>query len=226
MTWSRIIAFLRGQGGSVLIELLINFVAPLLIYDHLQAQWGEVKALLASSAPPILWSLIEFARHRRVDAISVLVIGGIVLSLLSYLGGASVRVLQLRERMITALIGLVFIGSALIGRPLIYLLAHASLKRQGAAQAAQFEARRDDRRFKRVMGVMTLVWGFGLVADAALSAALAFRLSVHDYLIASPLLGYAVIGGLALWTFLYVRHLQHRGRARRAAEAATQGDAQ
>ena len=85
MTWSRIIAFLRGQGGSVLIELLINFVAPLLIYDHLQAQWGEVKALLASSAPPILWSLIEFARHRRVDAISVLVIGGIVLSLLSYL---------------------------------------------------------------------------------------------------------------------------------------------
>ena len=209
----------------MLIELLINFGPPLLIYDHLQAQWGEVKALLASSAPPILWSLIEFARHRRVDAISVLVIGGIVLSLLSYLGGASVRVLQLRERMITALIGLVFIGSALVGRPLIYLLALASLKRQGSAQAAQFEARRDDRPFKRVMGVMTLVWGVGLVADAALSAALAFRLSVHDYLIVSPLLGYGVMGGLALWTFLYVRHLRRRGDARRAAEAAAQGDA-
>ena len=223
MNGSRIIGFLRGQGGALLVELAVNFVAPILVYDHFKPQLGEVNALLASSAPPILWSLIEFARHRRVDAISVMVIGGIVLSLLAYLGGGSVHVLQLRERMITALIGAAFLISAAIGRPVIYLLAHASLKRQGSAQAEAFEARREDKGFKRVMTIMTLVWGAGLLVDAGLSAALAFRLSVHDYLIASPIVGYAVMGCLALWTFLYVRALKKRGDARRAAEAAARG---
>jgi hypothetical protein len=30
---------------------------------------GDVHALIASSGPPIAWSLVEFARQRRVDAI-------------------------------------------------------------------------------------------------------------------------------------------------------------
>ena len=43
-------------------------------------------------------------------------------------------------------------------------------------------------------------------------------LSVHDYLIAGPILGYGTSGGLALWSFLYVRERRRRGAARRAAE--------
>jgi hypothetical protein len=67
------------------------------------------------------------------------------------------------------------------------------------------------------MTIMTLVWGFGLVLEAIASAVLVFSLSVHDYLVVSPILGYAATGGLSLWTFLYVRRQKRR---RAAAEAA------
>jgi hypothetical protein len=175
---------------------------------------------MASSAPPIIWSLVEFARRRRIDALSLLVLSGIALSLLAYLGGGSVRFLQLREKLVTALIGLLFLGSAAIGRPLIYFLARATLQRRSSSELAEFEARKDNVYFRRTMTLMTLVWGTGLVADAALGAALVTVLSVREYLIVGPVVGYGVIGVLGLWSFLYARRQRRKGDARRAAEAA------
>ena len=118
-----------------------------------------MKALIASSAPPTLWSLVQFARHRRVDALSVLVLGGIVLSLLAMLGGGGAQFLLLREKLVTGAIGLLFLGSALIGKPLIYQLARASMRRKSEDEAQQFEALQIHAGFRRTMMVMTLVGG-------------------------------------------------------------------
>jgi hypothetical protein len=211
--------FLRERGAGVALEALFNFILPLVVYDMSRHGLGDVGALLASSIPPIAWSLFLLARDRRIDAVSILVLAGIALSLLAFLGGGSIRFLQLRERMITALIGLVFLGSAAIGKPLIYQLARAGMMRRAPSELKEFEALRDNVHFRRAMTIMTLAWGFGLVGEAAVSVALVFNLSVHDYLIAGPLLGYGTTGGLGLWTFLYARAGRRRGEARRAAEA-------
>jgi hypothetical protein len=173
--------------------------------------------LLASSAPPILWSLVEFARHRRLDALSVLVVSGIALSLLAMLGGGGARFLQLREKLVTGVIGLVFVGSALIGKPLIYELAHATMRRKSDGEAQQFAALQVHAGFRRTMTVMTLVWGFGLLADVAVAVVLVFVLSIREYLIVNPILGYGTMGALSLWSFLYGRRAKRRGEARRAA---------
>ena len=130
-----IAAWLRENGGRAFVEALVNFILPLAIYNYAEAPLGEVRALLASSAPPILWSLAEFARHRRVDALSLLVVSGIVLSLLAMIGGGGVQFLQLREKLVTGVIGLVFLGSALIGKPLIYQLARATMRRKSEDEA-------------------------------------------------------------------------------------------
>jgi hypothetical protein len=216
------LAELRRRVLPVAVELVVNVLLPLVVYDQTVARLGEVGALLASSAPPILWSLVEFARHRRIDAISLMVLLGIGLSLLMYLGGGSARLLQLREKLVTAIIGLVFLVSALIGRPLIYELVRANLRRDPKQHdvLADFEARAEDHRFRRVMRDLSLIWGGGLVLDAGVAASLVLRLSVHDYLIVGPLVGYGFIGLLTLLTFLYARRAQARGRARRAREAA------
>ena len=100
--------FLRENGLRIGTELLINLILPYVIYALAKPSLGEVKGLIASSAPPILWSLAEFARHRRVDFISVFVLAGIALSLLAMAGGGSVKFLQLRERLVTVIIGLAF----------------------------------------------------------------------------------------------------------------------
>jgi hypothetical protein len=213
-------AWVRANGAAIAVEGLINFIAPVAIYDLCKRPLGDVGALIASSGPPILWSLIEFARKRRVDAVSILVLAGIALSLVAFIGGGGARFLQLREKLVTVLIGLAFLGSAAIGRPLIYYLARATLKRRNAAELADFEAMKDNVYFRRTMTVMTVVWGAGLLADAAVAVGLIFTLSIHDYLLAGPAVGYATIGILTLWTFWYVRRQKAKGEARRRREAA------
>jgi intracellular septation protein A len=215
-----IATYLRQNGVQFLLEALVNFILPYFIYSYGEAPLGQVHALIASSAPPIIWSLIEFARHRRIDAVSVLVIAGIALSLLATLGGGGVKFLQLREKLVTGIIGLVFLGSAMIGKPLIYELARASMRRKSESEAQAFEALQVHAAFRRTMMVMTWVWGLGLLADVAVAVVLVFTLSVRQYLIVNPILGYATTGSLALWSFFYVRRAKRRGAERRAAEAA------
>ncbi|MHB1958618.1 MAG: VC0807 family protein [Acidobacteriaceae bacterium] len=203
--------------GTISIEILVNFVLPYLIYAKVEDAIGQAHALMAASLPPILWSVVEFARKRRVDAVSVLVIAGIVLSLLAFLGGGSVRFLQLRENLVTGLVGLVFLASAAIGRPLIYQLARAGKLRESKSEAEKFERLRDYPSFRRGMALMTLVWGFGLFAQTAVACLLVFHMTIRHYLIVSPILGYGTMGLLALWTFLYVRRMKRRGEAARLA---------
>lgn len=204
--------------GSIVIELLVNFVLPYVIYARAEAAIGQVHALLAASLPPILWSVIEFARKRRIDAVSMMVLAGIVLSLLAFFGGGSARFLQLRENLVTGLIGLAFLGSAAIGHPLIYQLALAGKSRTSPAEAERFQALRGKQRFRRAMTVMTLIWGLGLVAQTVVACLLVFRISIRHYLIVSPILGYGTMGGLALWNFWYVKRMKKRGAAAAAAD--------
>jgi hypothetical protein len=217
--FGKILAYFRENGWTAALEILINFVLPYTIYVVAQKSLGDMKALMASSAPPILWSIAEFARRRRVDALSLLVLLGIGLSLLAFLGGGGVRFLQLREKLVTVIIAFVFLGSAAIGRPLIYELARATMMRKSSAELEEFEGLRNNRYFRRTMKIMTLVWGFGLLADAVASAALIYAVSIRQYLIIGPIIGYTTLGGLWLWTFWYARLQRRKGAARRAAEA-------
>jgi FtsH-binding integral membrane protein len=68
------------------------------------------------------------------------------------------------------------------------------------------------------MNLMTVVWGLGLIAQTALACVLVFTLSIRNYLIVSPILGYGAMGALALWTFWYGKRARRIGDARRAAE--------
>lgn len=199
----------------VVREVVVNIALPYAIYALTAPRLGNVHALMAASAPPMLWSVVEFIRARRVDALSLLVLAGIALSLLAFFGGGSARFLQLREKLVTIVIGVAFLASAAIGRPLMYEVIRAFLARTDDPQLAEVESLRDKRGFRRVMTVMTLVWGFGLLADGAVSIALLYVLPVSIYLVANPVLGYATIGSLTLWNVLY-------GRSRRRAAARAQ----
>jgi hypothetical protein len=116
---ARAALYARGHGVTVGRELAVNFLLPFLIYRYANESVGAVLGLIAASAPPILWAIVVFVRERRVDAISIMALSGIALSLLAFSGGGGIKMLQLRENLVTGLVGLVFLGSAAIGRPLI-----------------------------------------------------------------------------------------------------------
>ena len=198
-------------------EVLFNIALPYMIYSLAQPRLGDAGALIASSAPPILWSVVEFARNRRIDALSMLVLLGIGLSLVAFLGGGSARFLQLREKLVTVFIGLVFLGSAAIGKPLMYELIRAFLARGNDPELQRVESLRNNSSFRANMTIMTLVWGAGLLADAAVSIALVYVLPIKTYLVVNPIMGYATIGSLTLWNIWFGRQMRRKGEARMAA---------
>jgi hypothetical protein len=208
------VGWIRANGARAAAEIGANFVLPLLVYSLAKGRLGDAGALMASSAPPLVWTAVEFARRRRIDALSLLVLTGIALSLLAFL--------ELREQLVTALVGLIFLGSATIRRPLIYHLARARIGRASASELEAFEAIQGSDIFRRTMTLATLVWGFGLVAEAALACALVFALSIPRFLIVSPILGTGATVVLTAWTFWYARRTL--GPLRRAAQARSDAE--
>ena len=217
--------WVRTKGIGVGLEVLVNGVLPFVIYTLTDARLGDVGALIASSAPPVGWSVLEFLRHRRVDALSILILTGIAFSLLALLGGGGAKFLQLRENLVTGAIGLLFLGSLAIRRPLIFYLARATMLRNSEAEAGTFDQMKDTERFKRTMIVMTLVWGLGLIARTVAACVLVFSVPIPTYLLIHPILGYASMGGLALWTLWYAARQRRLGAAQRAAAEAAQAGA-
>jgi hypothetical protein len=215
-TWETI----RRNGPGFGREMLVNAVLPLVIYSLTDKRLGDVDALIASSVPPIAWSIVQFVRSRRLDAFSLLIVTGIAFSLLALLGGGGARFLQLRESLVTGVIGVIFLVSAAIGRPLVYHLARASMMRNSPSEAESFEAMRESALFKHTMMVMTIVWGLGLVARTAAAGVLVFSVPIPTYLALHSVLGYASTGALTGWTFWYARRRRRLGAERRAAEAA------
>ena len=216
---AKAVAYVRSNGAKIGVEALVNFVGPFVIYSLAKPALGDAPALIASSAPPIAWSLITFIRVGRVDALSLIVLTGIALSLLAFVGGG-VRFLQVRERLVTGLIGMIFLGSAATGWPLMYHLARAATLRRSASEAKALEALRDNVHFRRTMLVMTLVWGFGLVAEAAVTSVLVFALSIRQFMLINGILGYGALAALSLWTAWYGRRRKRDGEARIAAAQA------
>ena len=181
-----------------------------------------MRALIASSVPPILWSLFQFIKSRRIDALSLLIITGIALSILALLGGGGARFLQLRENLVTGVIGVVLprLGG---DRKAADLLSRGA-PRCGATRPTRrpnYRAMRDNAFFERTMMLMTLVWGLGLIARTAIAVVLVFSVSIPTYLALNAVVGYAstflLIG---LTVLVRPASAPDRGMARRAAAQA------
>jgi hypothetical protein len=201
----RLLAWAREHGPGAFVGLVVNFLLPFLIYSTIHRALGDVYALIAASTPPMGRTIFELTRHRRVDALSLIVLAGIALSLIGFFGGGGVRLLQLREHLVAAVIGLVFLGSAAIGKPLIYQLARARLRRASGDDLSHFDRLSGHPIFRRAMLTMTLAWGFGLVTESAIACVLVFALPIATFLVVSGMVGSGVTIGLTVWTFWYAR---------------------
>jgi hypothetical protein len=219
----RVLAYVRAHGVKAAVEVAVNFVLPFTIFSYATGRLGAAPALMVASAPPVLWSIATFIRERKLDAISILVLSGIALSLLAFAGGGGVKVLQLRENLVGGLVGLIFLGSAAIGRPLILQLSRAGSRRKGPDAAAVVEALSGDAGFRRATMVATLVWGFGLVAVCAANCALVFTVSIKQYLLIGGPISYAALGLLSAWTFWYVPRVVRSAMGRTTTTVAARG---
>jgi intracellular septation protein A len=192
-------------------ELCANFLAPYLVYQALHTLYGDTTALIASAIPPLLWSIYELIKTRRLDAISILVIASILFTIAATGMGGSPRLIQIREALITGAVGVMFLVSLAFPRPMIFYLARATMARNTEEGAASFEALWAKPGVPHTFFILTIVWGLGLIVQTALMCYLAYIWTISRYLLISPILGYGIIGLLLLWSFAYIARRKGAG---------------
>jgi hypothetical protein len=208
----------------VALDFLVNLGGPWVVYRLVEGSTSTITALLLSSLPPIIWSLLQLVWSRKLDVIGLLVIAGIAATLVATLLGGSPRLLLVRESFITGIFGLVFLGSLWLPRPLLFYLAKATVAKEGMA-GDQFDGKWSIPGFRHTFYLMTVVWGVGLIAQAVLQVILAFALSIEQDLVVSPIVGYGVYLGLFGWSFWYGKRRREKGE-RLAAAAAKKSSGQ
>ena len=206
---------------GVVLELVINLFLPWLVYRLALPSLGSPGALYASAVPPLAWSAIEFAKVRRIDALSIIVLACIGLSIALMAIGGSPRILLVRESLASGLIGVAFLLSLLRERPLIYYLARATVARQQADGVSRFDTLWKERPSLRVnLRMMTAAWGAALTGETLLRCWLAWHWPVERSLAVLPIISYAIYGAMMLWTIWMRKRMRARESTASVAQAA------
>ena len=170
--------------------VLVDAIAPYVVYELAQPYTGELGALALSALPPAIESVWSVARKRKLDAVSALVLAGIGVSLVLIALGGSQRVLLLRDSLVTSAVGILVALSAVFPKPILYYLFRQI---QGGEPALG------------PMRTLSVVLGLGLVAEMAVRTAMVYAMTTSRFLLVSPFVQYGLTGLLVLWAVLYMR---------------------
>jgi hypothetical protein len=197
-----------------LCALLINVALPWLAYRLAFPHLGYPGALVASALPLIAWMSWDLVRYRHFDALSALVLVGIALSLVAMLlatlirGDARVRALE--SPMVSGMVGVSFLVSLALPRPLVFYLARSTMAREDHRSAELFEKHwRERPMLAASIRLMTIVWGLGMTGENLLRSAIVWQWPNDPRsTTVSNVISYAVYGGLTLWTFWCRRRIK------------------
>jgi len=193
-------------------NLGLSVVAPLIaIQLLLHAGSSPIVALSVAAVFPLIELAYEAVTTHRVGVIAIVAFIGIVVGFgLSFATGNPIFAL-LKDSVLTATFGAVFLATLATPKPLIYRLNLDLAGNDSAARAAA-EKLWENPAAQRSFRLITLVWGLGLLAEAVTRVVAVFTLPIATATSASPIIAVVFIGGIFLWTTRYVK-------ARRAAAA-------
>ncbi|MFD1887047.1 VC0807 family protein [Paenibacillus wenxiniae] len=187
------------KSRAIVLKLVMNGLVPWLGYVLLSPHIGSLLALSVVTMIPLVDNLIHLVRHRTMDVFNGLMLVGFVLSLVMVLMGGSEKLLLMRESLVTVVIGLAFLASLLMKRPLIFHMVSRFSKGVNPEHNWAYPY------FRQVMRRLTLLWGVALVVEAGLKLLLITVLSTSQMLAISSPLFYAVIGLTIAATIVYKR---------------------
>jgi hypothetical protein len=146
-------------------------------------------------------------------------IGGIVISMIAVTLGGSPKLLLIRESFFTGAFGVACFVSLAAPRPLLFYFARYFAAGRHPVAIAEFNKGWERPGFRRVIRVMTLVWGASSLLEFGIRVALVYTLSPSVVLVVSPIvLGALVIGTIAR-TFAYGKRARARTQAMFGATA-------
>lgn len=179
--------------------LAFDIGAPVALYYMLRAAGvPNLTALLITAVPPALATGWRLAVKRHVDAVALMVLGTIAVSVCLSLVTRSPRFLLARDGFLTGLWGAWFIATLGARRPAAFLFARPFMEGRKLFGTAAWELLWErEPAFRRIWRTSTVIWGTAMLADAAVRVLISYTLPVD------------VVPGLggALWpvTFLVLQ---------------------
>ncbi|MEH7348081.1 VC0807 family protein [Gottfriedia acidiceleris] len=183
----------------VIFTLVINGILPWVIYVVLSDYMSSLLALSIATLIPLVDNVVHLWKHKRLDAFGGLMLFTLILTLLLVLLGGSEKILLVRESLITASVGIIFLVSLLFKRPIMFYLGMRFI------QNNRFAENWNIKYFRFVMRLMTFVWGTMLLLEAVVRIIMVYDLSTERYLLFSNYVLYGFIGAAILWTVIYRR---------------------
>jgi len=204
-----------GRAGlGALASLVINFVVPLLAYYLIHPRVSSsALALALAGGIPVAWTLGTLAIRRRLDPIGVVsvVTFGIGV-LISWASGGSALALELQDPELTGPIGIAFLISVAIGKPLHPVI----LRWLGRSNPRYTDVA--NRTQGRTSIVTTTILGLTLLGHAVAVAVLALTQTTSTFVALQHPVGLPIVV-LGIGS-LYIYHYRLQARRRAAATAA------
>lgn len=209
-------SLLLSWGPTVLFSMLL----PWITYNQLTGHGvDEVPALLIVSAWPALEIGLYFALHRRVDEFGMLILLTLLLGAAGALAYNSSKMIFLKDSALTGLVGLAFLASLALERPLMFYFGRKFATDGTDEGVAQWNGMWEQYPgFRAGQRRLTAIWGVAFVLEASVKAVLAYRLSTGTMVGVSNALPLVVTGLLVVYTI----RMGKKGAARRAATEAAQ----
>ncbi|MFM0207164.1 hypothetical protein PQQ96_07120 [Paraburkholderia sediminicola] len=206
--------------------LIVNLALPWLAYRLAFPHYGQLGALVASALPLIAWMIWDLVRHSHFDALSAIVLAGIVLSLIAMAAGGGSRIRALEDPMVSGMIGVSFLVSLAFPRPLVFYLGRSTMAREDHRSVERYEKHwRERPTLVAYIRFMTLVWGLGMTGENLLRTLIVWQWPNDPRsALASEVLRYGVYSGLTIWTFWCRRRLRQDAK-RYPADPADPADA-
>ncbi len=204
----------RGLIRFLIPNLVVNAALPIILYQVLTARGvSQVPALVSGSIFPLAYSIWDWIRTRQFDVIALISLLFIGISAAASLISQNPRFSLLKESVFTGIFGLIFFGSLLTSRPLMFYIAGKFSTGGDPERWRHWNDLWQYPSFRHAMRVITVTWGVAFVGDAVVRAALVFILSTSAFLVASQVLFYGMFAGTFALTMAYGRRVQRKALA-------------
>ena len=195
---------------GIVITLLINGAVPFVVYEVLRSHMSSIAALSIATVIPLIDNLFSFIKRRKMDVFAVFMLVSFLLGIIMMCIGGSERLLLIRESFVTGILGIIFLGSLLFPRPLIFYFAIRFTVGNDPDKTSAFADNWQYAYFRFVLRLMTVVWGLALLGESAVRSILVFKLSVTQFLAVSNFVMYGFVGAAIVFTVIYRKHSQKK----------------
>ncbi|KAF0732245.1 hypothetical protein Ae201684P_014645 [Aphanomyces euteiches] len=191
-----------------LFMVTVNVVLPLVLYSILAKRMAAVYAILLSSIPPSINTIVGIVRERRCDVFSALSVMSIGVSAVVTFVTRDARLLLAKDSFFTVGLGLSYWFSTIYADEDIMWSYYRLLHDPDAQKELDLKYNRPDVRSR--WHFVCRVWGSAFLLEAVIRILLIYSIPVHTMVYVNTLLFVGMMCSLGGWSKWYIARSSHR----------------